>query len=56
MCEARLAGLDFVARPQLAFKIRVIVVPQWAQVPIRAQWPDRNAEVVARRSTAQWHW
>jgi len=34
----------------------VIVVPQWAQVPIRAQWPDRNAEVVARRSTAQWHW
>jgi len=33
-----------------------MVVPQWAQVPILAQCPDRSVVVVAPRSTAQWHW
>ena len=37
--------------------IRVTVVPQWGQVPIRAQCPDRSAALaVTLRSTAQWHW
>jgi hypothetical protein len=37
--------------------MRVTVVPQCGQVPILAQWPERSmARLVARSSTAQWHW
>src|SRR5438105_1474080 len=48
---------EWTAGQLAARTIRVTVVPQWGQVPSRAQWPERSIDrLMVRRSTAQWHW